>query len=187
MQGMTIGGDSGYDGSSNMTPSLSGGIKGCFNRIMLQINLLARDFVRSHSDMAMSFVADYQLPYTRAAQDVALLVDESGVEPIIHDDISTHMSACVGGSVSGLIVLFTGGILTHQRNRNSPDVPDSAIVLDMLMAFFFCYTLIFTVMEPLRASIKAVYVCFAQHPESLSQAFPLIYHRLSRMSQSNLH
>jgi hypothetical protein len=40
-------------------------------------------------------------------------------------------------------------------------------------------------MEPLRASIKAVYVCFAQHPQSLSQAFPLIYHRLSRISQAN--
>ena len=38
-------------------------------------------------------------------------------------------------------------------------------------------------MEPLRASIKAVYVSFAQHPQSLSQAFPLLYHRLSRISE----
>lgn len=96
------------------------------------------------------------------------------------------MSACVGGSISGLIVIFTGAVLIHQRNRNSPDVSDAAILLDMLMAFIFCYTLIFTVMEPLRAAIKAVYVSFAQHPEALSQAYPLIYHRLSRMSQSNM-
>lgn len=109
-----------------------------------------------------------------------------GVEPIINDDISTHMSACVGGSVSGIIVIFTGSVLVHQRNRSSSDISDSAIVLDMILAFIFCYTLIFTVMEPLRASIKAVYVSFAQHPQSLSQAFPLIFHRLSRMSQSNL-
>jgi hypothetical protein len=137
--------------------------------------------------MAMTYVADYQLSYTRAAQDVALKLDEAGVEPIIHDDISTHMSSCVGGSISGLIVLFTGAVLTHQRNRNNPGIPDSAVVIDMLLSFFFCYTLIFTVMEPLRASIKAVYVCFAQHPESLSQAFPLIFHRLTRMSRSNLN
>jgi hypothetical protein len=96
------------------------------------------------------------------------------------------MSACVGGSISGVIVIFTGSVLVHQRNRNSPDVSDSAIVLDMVLAFVFCYTLIFTVMEPLRASIKAVYVSFAQHPQSLSQAYPLIFHRLSRMSHSNL-
>jgi hypothetical protein len=175
------------DGGSDSSQDGLGGVQGCFNKIMLYINTVARNFVRSHSDMAMSYVADYQLSYTRAAQDVALLVDESGVEPIIHDDISTHMSACVGASVSGLIVLFTGGVLVHQRNRNSPDVPDSDVVLDMLLAFFFCYTLIFTVMEPLRASIKAVYICFAQHPESLSQAYPLIFHRLTRMSRSNVH
>ena len=105
---------------------------------------------------------------------------------MIHEDIATHMSSCVGGSVSGLIVMFTGIVLVHQRNRNHPQIPDSAVVIDMLLAFIFCYTLIFTVMEPLRASIKAVYISFAQYPQALSQSFPLIYHRLSRMSQSNL-
>ena len=109
------------------------------------------------------------------------------MEPLIHEDISTHMSACVGGSISGLIVIFTGGVLILQRNRNFPDVADSAVLVDMLMAFIFCYTLIFTVMEPLRASIKAIYVSFAEYPQALSQAYPLIYHRLSRMSQSNVH
>ena len=105
---------------------------------------------------------------------------------MIHEDISTHMSSCMGGTISGVIVIFTGFVLVHQRNRNNPDVSDSAVLLDLLMAFVFCYTLIFTVMEPLRASIKAVYVSFAQHPEALSQAYPLIYHRLNRMSRSNL-
>ena len=110
----------------------------------------------------------------------------SGVEPIIHDDISTHISACVCGSIAGAIVIFTGSVLVHQRNRNSPHVSDTAVFMDMILAFIFCYTLIFTVMEPLRASIKAVYISFAQHPQSISQSFPLIFHRLSRMSQSNL-
>lgn len=105
---------------------------------------------------------------------------------MIHEDISTHMSSCVGGSISGLIVVLTGFVLVHQRNRNHPQVEDSVVFLDMLMAFVFCYTLIFTVMEPLRASIKAVYVSFAQYPHALSQSFPLIYHRLKRMSESNL-
>jgi hypothetical protein len=163
-----------------------GNAEGIVPRITKVINLIARDFVRTHSDVAMSYVADYQMSYTRAAREVTLLLDEAGVEPIIHDDISTHISACVGGSVSGIIILFTGSVLVHQRNRNDPNVADSAVALDMVIAFFFCYTLIFTVMEPLRASIKAVYVCFAQHPEALSQAFPLIFHRLSRMSQSNV-
>jgi len=58
------------------------------------------------------------------------------------------------------------------------------IAENVLLSFILDYTLIFTVMEPLRAAIKAVYVSFAQHPQSLSQAFPLIFHRLSRLSES---
>ena len=45
-----------------------------------------------------------------------------------------------------------------------------------------CYLILSTLIEPLRASIKAVYVSFAQHPESFSQAFPLVFHRLSLIS-----
>mmetsp|Transcript_4127 Transcript_4127/g.4680 ORF Transcript_4127/g.4680 Transcript_4127/m.4680 type:complete len:875 (-) Transcript_4127:7-2631(-) len=181
----TVGGTRGIDERSSSNRNGAEG-ESLFRRLMYQVNAIARNFVRTHSDMAMSYVADYQMSYTRAAQEVAILVDEAGVEPIIHDDISAHMSACVGGSVSGIIILFTGAILVHKRNENDQSIPDSSVAFDMVLAFFFCYTLIFTVMEPLRASIKAVYVCFAQYPAALSQAFPLIFHRLSRMSQSNL-
>ena len=73
-------------------------------QVMRWMNFIARDFVRTHSDMAMSYVADYQMSYTKAAREVATLLDEAGVEPIIHDDISTHISACVGGSISGAII-----------------------------------------------------------------------------------
>jgi hypothetical protein len=102
----------------------------------------------------------------------------------MNDDITTHMCACVGGSISGVIVIFTGFLIT--RNKSALNVSDLAIAENMLLTFVFCYTLIFTVMEPLRASIKATYVCFAEHPRGLSQAFPLIFHRLSRISEANL-
>jgi hypothetical protein len=117
---------------------------------------------------------------------VLLVFAFAGVEPILHDDISTHMCACTGGSVSGIIVIFTGYVLLHQRKTTKEYISDLEVVENMLLAFIISYTLIFTVMEPLRASIKAVYVSFAQHPRSLSQAFPLIFHRLSRLSESNV-
>eukprot|EP00980_Cylindrotheca_fusiformis_P020309 scaffold7344_cov145-Cylindrotheca_fusiformis.AAC.7 len=166
-QGMSIGSGNGTDENYH------------FKQYFTKSGQLAREFVRNHSDMAMSHVAAFQKSYQRAAQDVALLIDESGVEQIIHDDISTHISACVGGTIAGAIVIFTGSVLVHQRNRSYPNVSDSAVIFDMILAIVFCYTLIFTVMEPLRASIKAVYVSFAQHPQSISQSFPLIFHRLS--------
>lgn len=101
---------------------------------------------------------------------------------MLHDDITTHMCASVGGSISGVIVLITGYVLAHQRGDG---ITDWQVAETLLLSFILSYTLLFTVMEPLRASIKAVYVSFAQHPRSLSQAFPLIFHRLSRLSESN--
>lgn len=152
-------------------------------KIVNKTSIVARSFVRTHSDLAICHVAAYYKSYQRAASDVMALVDASGVEPIIHDDMTTHMCACVCSSISGLIVIIVGTIVSHRRPEN---VSDEAIVQSMLLAFIFCYTLLFTVMEPLRASIKAIYVCFAEHPQSLSQAFPLIFHRLSRISEANL-
>lgn len=48
------------------------------NIFLSRANLWAREFVRGHSDMAMSHVASFQKSYHRAAQDVAILIDQSG-------------------------------------------------------------------------------------------------------------
>jgi hypothetical protein len=86
-----------------------------------------------------------------------------------------------------MIVIFVGFILSHHRKASSlPSLHDTAVCEIMLLSFILSYTIVFTVLEPLRASIKTVYVCFAQHPQSLSQAFPLIFHRLTRLSETNL-
>lgn len=95
------------------------------------------------------------------------------------------MCSCVGGALSGIIVLVTGSLLLHQRKNYDGEITDGQVGTNMIAAFVLSYTLIFTVMEPLRAAIKAVYVSFAQHPESLSRAFPIIYHRLQRLSVAN--
>mmetsp|Transcript_20205 Transcript_20205/g.22580 ORF Transcript_20205/g.22580 Transcript_20205/m.22580 type:complete len:711 (-) Transcript_20205:201-2333(-) len=153
-------------------------------RIVDHINNSARIFVRNHTDLAMCQVAAYYKSYQRAARDVAILVDGSGMEPIIHDDITTHMCACVSGSISGIIVLLFGLYLDNKRQSDS--LTDITIVQSSLLSFILCYSILFTVMEPLRASIKAIYVCFAQHPQSLSHTYPLIFHRLNRISEANL-
>lgn len=108
------------------------------------------------------------------------------MEPIIHDDITTHITSCVGGSISGAIVVFTGFTLVNKLGNDGVVVHDASVANTMILSFVLCYAIIFTVLEPLRASIKACYVCFAERPRSLRQAFPLIFHRLSRMSESNL-
>ncbi len=151
-------------------------------------------FVRSHSDLAMSHVAAYFKSYQRAANDVIALIESSGVEPIIHDDITTHMCSALCSVVSGCIVVLFGMLLTTHQNTttssknvagNAPLDDLSLLEILLLFAYILWYTLLFTALEPLRAAIKAVYVCFAEHPLSLSQAFPLIYQRLSRISDAS--
>ena len=174
-RGMRIG-----DSSSNGTTAAAAGL-GMTNRLLV----LARGFVRNHSDLAMTHVAAYHKGYVRAARDVATVIEQSGLEPILHEDITTHMCTCIAGSLTGLIVLITTYLLLHQR-RSHAQVSDFHVVEVMLISFILSYTLIFTALEPLRAAIKASYVSFAQNPRCLSQAFPLIYYRLCRLSESNV-
>lgn len=148
--------------------------------LALFVKMKAKEFVTNNSDLGMSHVAAYFKSYSRAANDVLALVDNTGVEPIIHDDISTPMLSAAASTVSSIITLFCFYILTQS------DLSDYAICELCFTVYFMVYAVIFTVFEPLRASIKAVYVCFAQNPQSLRHTFPLIFHRLSRISESGL-
>lgn len=49
-----------------------------WEKVWNRVVLLARSFVRNHSDLAMSHVAAYYKPYPRAARDVARLIEEAG-------------------------------------------------------------------------------------------------------------
>ena len=151
-----------------------------------RLDVAIRGFVRSHSDLAMSHVAAYYKTYQRAANDVAALIETSGVESIIHDDITTQMCSVLGHVLSGSIVIVFGTLLaTHQNTFASEPLSDYSLFEILFASYFLCYSIIFTALEPLRAAIKAVYVCFAEHPLSLSQAFPLIFQRLSRISEAS--
>jgi len=150
-----------------------------------RIDMNARDFVRNHSDLGLSHVAAYFKSAKRASNDVILLIESSGVEPIIHDDISRYMCASVSKATAGIIVFILVQFLYRHPDK-SGSISDTVVCEIMTITFFVCYTMIYTVMEPLRASIKALYVCFAEHPQSLKNAFPLVYFRLSRLSEQNV-
>ena len=151
-----------------------------------RLDVAIRSFVRSHSDLAMSHVAAYYKTYQRAANDVAALIETSGVESIIHDDITTQMCAALGHVISGSIVIVFGTLLaTHRNTFAAEPLSDYSLFEILLASYILCYSITFTALEPLRAAIKAVYVCFAEHPLSLGQAFPLIFQRLSRISEAS--
>ena len=101
----------------------------------------------------------------------------SGIEQSLHEDISTHMCSSVPKSITNIIVICICEILLRDPNLNDLEVCEI-----MVVSYIMSYMILFTVMEPLRSGIKAVYICFAQHPQSLAQAFPLVYQRLKRMA-----
>jgi hypothetical protein len=181
----------------------NGTFLGFFNSFISKASWLSRAFVRSHTDLGLSQVAAYYKSYHRAAQDVSNLMDGSGklifampfmefqpisfwnigMETTFHDDITTQICANVSTSICGGLVLIMGLILNYHRSDGMTDVE---VLKSMLLSFLLSYSLVFTAMEPLRASINAIYVCFAQTPRSLCSTFPLIFHRLTRLSEATL-
>lgn len=92
------------------------------------------------------------------------------MEPVLHEDITTHICNSLGGAITSALVL-----VTTSKSRSE---------MDTVLLLLLCYTLVQSVMEPLRAAVKAVYVAFAHNPHCLQHAYPLLYHRLNRMAGS---
>lgn len=147
---------------------------------MSQSSLKHQVCVCLYSKMVLYFLRLYlTMPFSYS-------ITYPGVESIIHDDITTFMCSSVGHLVSGLIVLFFGMLLVTHRNTFSSDpLADISVFEVLLFSYILCHTILLTVLEPLRAAVKTVYVCFAEYPASLRNAFPLIYQRLSRISEGS--
>ena len=86
----------------------------------------------------------------------------------MNDDISSRMCTSVSKAISIILVILIGQPLSLRMSG----IEHSTVCEIMVVTFIMCFLILNTMMEPLRASIKAVYVSFAQHPQSLSQAFP---------------
>ena len=85
-------------------------------------------------------------------------------------------------AITNIIVICICEILLRDPKLNDLEVCEI-----MVVSYIMSYIILFTIMEPLRSGIKAVYICFAQHPQSLAQAFPLVYQRLKRLSEDALN
>lgn len=99
----------------------------------------------------------------------------TGMEPVILNDVSSHMCASISKSVAGLIVIFIGQSLPNS-NENHTMIFEALVV-----TYSMCYILVYTMMEPLQSSIRALYISFIQNEEIFNQAFPLVYSRLRRV------
>jgi hypothetical protein len=100
-RGMSIG----ADGSSISSTSI-------FVKLWNQTNVTARNFVRGHSDLAMSHVAAYHKSYHKASSDVSALVDQSGTGG--YSSIESCLLHTVGHS-HNLALLLTNAFVLSNR------------------------------------------------------------------------
>ena len=73
-------------------------------------------------------------------------------------------------------------LLATALMRYAP-VPDAAWVMIVLSTFATGFAGMSLACEIFEASMNAVIMVFAEQPESLSQAHPIVYHRLSRIAE----
>jgi len=151
--------------------------------VISRIYKLAYSFARSRSEYGLPFVAAYFKPYRSASIEVSGIIETSGVIKAIREDLSSSLCRSIGISVSTWMTIFVGYFVMTVKANNLSDKEVAAV---LLLVFAMNYTVIITVFEPLRASIRAAYVAFAQHPQCLRLAFPIIYHRLVRLSQEDI-
>ena len=52
-----------------------------------------------------------------------------------------------------------------------------------IICFFMAYSCMSLCMEVFSAATNAMYICFAEEPDFVSETFPTIFHRLDRISQ----
>jgi hypothetical protein len=141
-------------------------------------------FLPPYTDFAMTQVAgggDHP-GYMRAAREVSLRIQQAGLEPVLQEDITLAIISGVTGALSGLIVMITTALLLHQRHSHYPDLTNAHVAGTMLLSFWFAQTLIRTALEPLRSAMQASYIAFSMHPHLFLQTYPLIYHRLHRLT-----
>ena len=152
------------------------------NSSTLKICTILKAFVRSYNDFGLAHCAAYCKSYRRAALDVYDLIEESRVDTILAGDrtTSTCSSCCI--TIAGSVTMAFGGIVIL---TGAGEASDHQIAAMLLINFAVCYMTLFSILEGLRAGVKSIYICFAEHPAAISQKFPIIFHRFSRKIEEN--
>eukprot|EP00520_Triparma_pacifica_P000232 CAMPEP_0118656026 /NCGR_PEP_ID=MMETSP0785-20121206/13263_1 /TAXON_ID=91992 /ORGANISM="Bolidomonas pacifica, Strain CCMP 1866" /LENGTH=706 /DNA_ID=CAMNT_0006548845 /DNA_START=78 /DNA_END=2195 /DNA_ORIENTATION=+ len=131
-----------------------------------KVYTLLKSFVRSYNDFGLAHCAAYCKSYRRAALDVYDLIEESRVDTILAGDhtTATCSSCCV--TIAGSITMAFGGIVLL---TGAGEATDHQIAAMLLINFAVCYMTLFSILEGLRAGVKSIYICFAEHPAAISQ------------------
>ncbi|KAJ8610093.1 hypothetical protein CTAYLR_007094 [Chrysophaeum taylorii] len=132
-------------------------------------------------DLAFVHVALHNKAFSSAAHDVARVVDESGVADLLASDpvvpiLQTYRSAAGAFAAA----FFTALALIHHHGTHDPtvDCQDANLLLLHFVFGFVCFAL---AIEPVVATLEVFYLGFAQAPQGLASADPIVYRRFARI------
>ena len=170
------------DGNKNQSAGFRGmSINGneTKNPLVMGISRRIRSFAKRFSALGLSHVAVYFKSFQTGSSDVSDLIESSHIHIALQEDLTSTLCSSTYICISSWIVFIVGCLFDD-------DLMDDFARCDVLLASFVAaYTIIYLSLEPLQAAVNAVYVKFAEDPQSLSHCFPIIHHRLSRITEDS--
>ncbi|KAJ3052358.1 putative choline transporter, neither null mutation nor overexpression affects choline transport [Rhizophlyctis rosea] len=126
------------------------------------------DFVNIY---AFTQVAVYGKSYMEAARDTWALIQRSGVELIINDDLTRGvlgLGSIFVGAVNTFIVYIALNIMS--LTENTP-----AVVISMIFAFVLALVQFSILCETIHSGVATTFVCLAEDPDALNRTKPELY------------
>eukprot|EP00753_Platysulcus_tardus_P021979 PLAT9185.1.p1 GENE.PLAT9185.1~~PLAT9185.1.p1 ORF type:complete len:562 (+),score=290.73 PLAT9185.1:69-1754(+) len=137
-------------------------------------------FIRSHHAFAWTHVAVHGKSYRAAARAVWEQMQQRGLESLLDDDITqsiVHFACC---SVGGFLALVHGLLSASSLHW-------AGWMFVIIVAFLTGFLLTNITLQPISATVAALFVCFAEQPQRLSARFPILYHRFLRVSEYDVY
>lgn len=136
--------------------------------------------IRYFNMYAFVHCAIYGTNYIKSAKQTWSMFESKGLTAIINDDL-TGLALFCGGFLSMVICFFTSILLLPVFSPSDKFDQSSVLMSSILVGIIgsiIGYMLCVTVLQVVRSSVVALFVCFAEDPNALSQNRPSQYKRL---------
>lgn len=119
-------------------------------------------------------VAERGKTWFQSARDTWEAFGARGVEAVVAED-STDRMLLFGCYIGGAALALIMGVTLHAGVRSW--------VLIGAIIFWYGFAGVSLALTPIESAVSTVFVCFAENPELISTAHPIIFHRLVRVSE----
>ena len=140
--------------------------------------------MRTHK-YAHALVATQSRDWCDAARLSWRVFKRSGVDGIIDDDVTDRL-LLLGGYAGGSALACLYG-LTAATPGTSGSGGEWAWLLPVLLTFALGFSGVTLPLTVLEASASTLFVTYAQVPEVLAQAHPILFHRYQRLAEVYAH